>query len=154
MDMVRCSTSSSHITFDFHRPVTVRALELFDPDLRLVWNRKYGLFQVMSLRLKTTTFEVDGLGKVAWLEPTLVWEADWKEGLLRGDDPHPLIRKLYESDTLRFPNLHEMKDQQRRNHQETVRRKVRDNYRHAHRANRYQLHRALEPLYNFPAFTG
>ena len=128
------------------KPVTTAALSLFDPDLRLVWDRRRHLYVVMRRVSRFISY-----GDVGAFEDVLVHVTDWLAGLEGRDDPAPLIKQLWESDTFRHPNLSDDRVAVMQHHQERVRASVHDNYLYAHRWNLGILERAWEPLVNFPS---
>lgn len=144
---------SSALTYDFERPVTESALAMFDPDLRLVFCRQRDCFQVMRRLKRARRFHVVGVGDVAYFEDILYWVTDWKAGLEGRDDPYPLIKRLWESDIERHPNLCQDLEERFRENLRRRRQKVREEYRHAHQDNRRLLMKAWEPFFNHPAFT-
>jgi len=149
--MIQGSYSSEH-SYDYVKPVTVAALELFDPELTLVFNSKHSAFQVLRWRTYPRRFWLDGFGWLTLLDDILVHVCDWKEGLVGRDDPEPLIRKLWESDLLRHPDLERERLVEMMRNRVQAQKKVRDNYRETQKDNRRQLLRAYTPVVQFPNF--
>jgi hypothetical protein len=141
----------SEHTYDFHRPVTVVALGQFDPDLRLVFNRRYECFQVMRVRHRTRRWKLNNGEYLAFIEPVLVHITDWHNGLFGRDDPDSLIRHLWESDLQRHPDLMRKRREVIQANLERSRKHIKEEYRHAGADNSRLLQKAWEPFFNFPA---
>jgi len=141
---------ASEHSYDFDRPMTVSALAMFDPDLRLVLNKRYELFQVMRVRNRYRKFWSPTIGNICFIEPVLIWVVDWKQGLEHRDDPRPLIHELWECDVLRHPKLMKERRELVEKNAEQARKTVKDNYRHALLDNWRILQKAFEPLVNSP----
>jgi hypothetical protein len=144
-------TLGSEHSLDFHRPVTVKALEYFDPDLKLVYNRRYGCFQVMRMIRKIMETVSSQFGHIAYTDDVAVYVKDWKDGLLNGDDPRALIKSLWESDLQRHETLATDRVIQMRKNKLRQLDTVKDNYSHAQRDNASQLEKAYEPVVRFPS---
>jgi hypothetical protein len=132
--------------------MTEVALEMFDPDLRLVFNRRYNLFQVMRVRKRLSRFWSEDLGNLGVLEDVLVWAIDWKEGLEGRDDPRPLIHELWECDVLRHPKLMAERRKKVEENIARARETISDNYKYAVIDNWRQLQKVYEPMVNSPSF--
>lgn len=141
----------SELTYDFHRPITAKAITRFDPELRLVLNRRRGTFVIMRLIYKTRHFYLEGFGSLAFIEPVLIHVCDWKEGLQGRDDPYPILHMLWESDTYRHPRLVEDGEAAIFEHKRRMAQKVHEEYRHATAENIRQLARAWEPFMHSPS---
>lgn len=141
---------ASEHSYDFHKPVTVRTLRRFDPDLRLLRNRRNAAFEIHRVTWRTRRVEIDGFGRLSWTEPMLIYVCDWSEGLEACDDPTMLIRYLEAGDTLRNPHLNEDREYAVELYRYKLAEKSRENFRHAFRDNRRLLMRAYEPLVNTP----
>lgn len=145
-------SNSSELTVDFQKPRTVEALERFDPDLLLCFSRRVHMFQVMRKAKKLVRYDVPEFGRLAVVEPFLVWVTDWKAGLEGRDDPEPLLKHLYYSDTLRFPNLKFELEERAAMQRLAIAAYIHAEYRHAFLDNRRLLERAFAPLFNSPSF--
>lgn len=143
---------ASEHTYDFHKPVASAVLTLYDPELRLVFNRKHECFQVMRIRTRQFRVEIDGLGPVSFLNPVLVHITDWSEGLYGRDDPWPLIERLEESDTLKHPNLSRDRVEQVRAQKEKQDRSIDDMWKYQTRSNMRQLRRVWQPFADYSGF--
>lgn len=144
----------SSLTYDFHKPMTVEALSRFDPELRLVLNRKYDCFQIHRHRTRWRTFWLDEHTRLVVQDEVLVHVHDWEEGtgLIGFDDPVPLLYHLISNDIIRHPRLEQERRDQVRDYWRRQQAKIRDNYRHATRSNMRQLMRAWAPLIHSPQF--
>lgn len=145
--------ADSEFSLEFDRPQTERALLALDPDLRLMFNKKLVLFQVMRVIDRHEVIEWNGM-RILHPYKTAAWELDWLEGLERGDDPLPLIKAMVECDKREHPELDSdeycwdrMMEQRAK-----LEAKAHDNWRHAFLDNRRLLMKAYEPLRNQPAF--
>jgi len=134
------------------RPISAAAVRAYADDLRLVFNVKYSVFQVLRVQRKIRVFDSPTVGKFAYSDTTGVWELDWMEGLDTGDDPGPLIAEMIEADLRRDPELERKKAERLFEHKRRVAETVKDNWRHAFKDNRRQLLKAWEPLVNSPGF--
>lgn len=141
---------SSEFTFDFHKPLTVEALERFDPQLILVFNRRWDVFQIMREIPRAESYWIDGIGNVGWIGRSAVYVDDWMAGLLGRDDPEPLIERLYWSDTKRHPDLEAARARKIIENRKKAEEKTREEYRHAFKDNKRLLLKAWEPVFNFP----
>lgn len=145
--------SDSEFSLDFHRPRTESAIMALDPDLRLMFNRRHLLFQVMRVIERHEIVAVNGF-RILHPYKTVAWELDWLEGLERGDEPLPLIKAMMAADKRLHPELDD--DEYAYDkiiaQREALEAKAHDNYRHAFRDNRRLLMKAYEPLRNQPAF--
>lgn len=164
--MYRSLRSSEH-TFHFNKPVTAAAIEMFDPELCLVWNQRWSTFQLMRRRRVARRYWIEGIGHVTYIDEILAHQMDWSMGLVDGhDNPTPLViacvlgdlfkmndkEDVRPGDTRRYRDSEERLVDKIRDHRQKVAETVRDNYRHAFAANRRQLLPALERLHNHPTF--
>ena len=136
------------------KPLTVAAILRRDPALRLVWNRKYSLFQVMLVTPVPRTYRIEGLGDLLVIDHTLSFQFDWMFGLMTADNPEPLLKALNHCDHRTHPELDDEQEIQARI--EADRKKMEatthENYRYAFKWNRHQLMRAFEPFARNPGF--
>lgn len=151
-DRIEPALLVSELSRDFCKPLTVEALARFDPDLYLLFNKKRDIFNVHRLVWKTARYWLGpDEGWLSYTYPTLHYVMDWKEGLLGSDNPAPLLRTLYESDTRRVDVLKRLDEMQAR-YLERTRKTVDENWRHAHLDNRRLIERAWEPVLNSPFY--
>lgn len=141
---------------DFHRPLTSEAVRRLDGDCQLVYNRKYGLFQVVRWTGVVVTVNVPGLGRLSWIERVPFWECDVepKHGVERNDYPDLLIQDMREGDTREKPELLDDNDRLARvvSYRQKMEEAVRGHWRHATRWNRRQVQRMWQPFKDYTGY--
>lgn len=138
---------------DFHKPVTVKALARFDPDLEIIRNRRNGAFEVHRkvLRWRQLWLGPED-GYLSFSEPMHIYVCDVCLGLEGFDDPTALLAYLEAGDVRRHPRLCDERDYAMECARYKIQEKVTDTYRHAFRENKRLLYKAWEPLVNSPSF--
>jgi hypothetical protein len=155
MDRPEARLEGTELTYVDNKPYTVAALDEFDPDLRLVWNRRHNLFQVMLRVDVPLTYWFDSLGYTTVFEPALQLQFDWLFGLQCDDNPEWLIAALTyarEQQEEEQKNPHYAEDRILENRAK-IEAQVSDNWRYAMKWNRPQLLKAFRPLHERPGFT-
>lgn len=143
------------------RPMHVQALGHFDPNVKLVFNRAAGCFQLVREVTVGWHYHLEGFGPLCFIDKIWMWEMDCRDpaeretwGIEVGDDPTDLILRMVAGDT--WDNAH-LRDSgwsyaqimaQRKEMEE----KVSDAYRHNQRFNRRQLLRMWQPFHDYTGF--
>lgn len=146
----------SQYSRDFCRPLAAAAVRALDPLLELVFNRRYGIFQVIRHTLVAVHYEIPGLGALLQLDRFAFWECDVlkKYRVDVEDNPYLLIEDMKSHDVKEHPELMDDKAEleQVLNHRAELEETVRDNWEHGFRFNRSQVLRIWQPFYDFTGF--
>lgn len=146
----------SEYTTNFCRPLVSAAVKALDPMLELVFNRRYGIFQVIRNTLVAIHYEVPGLGGLLELTRFPFWECDClkKYRIEKEDNPYLLIEDMKANDSKEHPELftENAEVEEVLNHRAELEETVRDNWEHGFRFNRAQVLRIWEPFYNHTGF--
>jgi hypothetical protein len=142
----------SQYSTEFHRPMTSAAVLMLDPQLQLVYNRKYGLFQVIRWTLIACRYYVPGLGNLLSLERGAMWECDVAphHHIDTEDSPGALIHDMVAGDTKAHPRLLEDAGRLGRimDHRARIEERVRDEWKHHSAWNRAQILKVWQPIYD------
>jgi len=146
-------TVNSQYSTDFYRPRTAEAVEALDPDLQLVYNRRYGLFQVIRWVAIAVRYYMPTIGDLVCIERLAMWECDVEKHhqIEHEDSPRLLLLAMNAGDSHRKPEILDDTDRMKAftEHRETIEEKIRGEWDHHRRFNRSQILKVWEPFYNW-----
>lgn len=144
--------AGSQYSTEFHRPMTSTAVMLLDPQLQLVFNKRYCMFQVIRWVLVACRYQIPSLGILLSLERIAMWECDVapEHHIDKEDSPGALIADMVKGDTREHPRLLNDTDNLKAlmEHRALIEAKVRDEWKHHAAWNRAQILKIWEPIYH------
>jgi len=146
----------SEYSRDFCRPLAAAAVEELDPALELVFNQRFGIFQVVRQTLVAVHYELDGFGDLLEVKRFPFWECDCLEHhqIEEEDNPYLLIHDMKAHDVKERPELMDDNAEVEAvlDYRAELEETVRDNWAHGFRFNRAQVLRIWQPFFDYTGF--